>query len=500
MSASLRPARCGFCGSRFCQRPGPGRPRRYCDTACRRRAQRQRDAARTRAADPPADARPPHNCVSLLTRLLHAEQQPLSLEALLGLAAGVDEEARRYAAAVTQQAVGPGPGSTHSRWNPVKDIQPTSAATPFSRTEPSPRERSRAARRLGAALTQLRAGSQSTLRDAARQSGLPLSVTAQVLSGAHVPPWPVVHLLATVFQGEPADLRALWESSQPGAAFAAVRGRAPETSRCPARTALGGRPAASGATGARRPPVGCVRRQNSRREPHSRLACHRLSGLHPGRPPCRPVCVVAGSAQRSDRPVRNLPSAARTPTGRRPGRGGEGPVTPRPPTRASFAMPNPPDPEMRRLLQAPRRTPSSTKHLGIEFRAFCNSRRRPYLAYADTRATTGHPAGPRVETALAELAGLWSQALRSNSPKAVAWYVLGSVIAEHHGQDGDLIHHVWQRRQADAVLLHHRLGLSTESAADLMGICTVDVAVLLTGADRSTPTASSTPRRTVQTY
>uniref|UniRef100_UPI003F49092D helix-turn-helix domain-containing protein n=1 Tax=Streptomyces sp. CA-136453 TaxID=3240050 RepID=UPI003F49092D len=212
MSASIRPARCGFCGSRFCQRPGPGRPRRYCDTACRRRAQRQRDAARTRAADPPADAQTAAQLRLLLTRLLHAEQQPQSLGALLALAAGIDEESRRYAAA--QQAVGLGPGGTHARWNPVKEIQPPSAATPFSRPEPSPRERSRAARRLGAALTQLRAGSQSTLRDAARQTGLPLSVTAQVLSGAYVPPWPVVHLLATVFQGEPADLRALWESSQ----------------------------------------------------------------------------------------------------------------------------------------------------------------------------------------------------------------------------------------------------------------------------------------------
>ncbi|MEU2957168.1 hypothetical protein [Streptomyces xanthochromogenes] len=159
-------------------------------------------------------------------------------------------------------------------------------------------------------------------------------------------------------------------------------------------------------------------------------------------------------------------------------------MMPRPPARACLAMPNPPDDEMRRLLRAPRGARSPIEHLGVEFQAFCHSRHRPYLAYARTRATAAPMAARWVETAFAELAGLWPRALRTDSPKAVAWYVLGGVIAAHHRQDGDLIQHVWQRRQADAVLLHDRLGLSAESAADLMGICAVDITVLLTSADR----------------
>ncbi|MFG3285310.1 hypothetical protein [Streptomyces sp. NPDC048111] len=171
---------------------------------------------------------------------------------------------------------------------------------------------------------------------------------------------------------------------------------------------------------------------------------------------------------------------------------------PRTPARVCFPMPNPPDDEMRRLLQAPRRAPSSTEHLGVEFQAFCHSRRRPYLAYARMRATATPMAARWVETAFTELAGLWPKALRTDSPSAVAWYVLGSVIAAHHRQDGDLIQHVWQRRQTDAVLLHHRLGLPAETAAELMGIGAVDIAVLLTSARREMRAAGGTHRRALR--
>ncbi|MFE9404702.1 hypothetical protein ACFYNY_23515 [Streptomyces sp. NPDC006530] len=165
----------------------------------------------------------------------------------------------------------------------------------------------------------------------------------------------------------------------------------------------------------------------------------------------------------------------------------------RPPVRACLAVPNPPGEELRRLLQAPRHVGSPTEHLGLEFRAFLSSRHRPYLAYARTRTVSTHLPGQWVQTAFAELAGLWPEALRTDSPGALAWYVLGGVIASHHGQGGDLVWHVWQRRQTDVVLLHHHLGMSAQSAADLMGISSVDVAVLLTSAAREIR-AVSTPQ------
>ncbi|MEU2957169.1 helix-turn-helix domain-containing protein [Streptomyces xanthochromogenes] len=86
--------------------------------------------------------------------------------------------------------------------------------TPLERRGSAASERLRAARVLGAALAQLQARSRVSLRDAACRTGLTPSDTVRILSGAHVPPWPVVHLLTRAFQGDPAELRVLWECSR----------------------------------------------------------------------------------------------------------------------------------------------------------------------------------------------------------------------------------------------------------------------------------------------
>ncbi|MFG3285311.1 helix-turn-helix domain-containing protein [Streptomyces sp. NPDC048111] len=136
---------------------------------------------------------------------------------LLELSVGIEDQARRYAATAALQAlgldggrgktVGPEPAAADCRRDPVQVER-------LSTTNPPERRGAAASARLGAALTQLQSRSHVSLHDAACRIGLAPSDMVRILSGAHVPPWPVVHMLTMAFHGDPAELRVLWECSQ----------------------------------------------------------------------------------------------------------------------------------------------------------------------------------------------------------------------------------------------------------------------------------------------
>ncbi|MFC3352094.1 sigma-70 region 4 domain-containing protein [Streptomyces echinoruber] len=123
----------------------------------------------------------------------------------------------------------------------------------------------------------------------------------------------------------------------------------------------------------------------------------------------------------------------------------------------------------------------------LEYFAFRQLHHDAYLDYAQVRTGSRVRAVRCVETVFDRLRDIWQAALRG-SPAAQAWGMLHEQ-ANCHSDCG--AGHVWpihcllEGRQADVVLLHRRLRLSVEEAADLMGVPDYTVRGLLRSADRA---------------
>ncbi|MYW06067.1 hypothetical protein [Streptomyces sp. SID3343] len=100
-----------------------------------------------------------------------------------------------------------------------------------------------------------------------------------------------------------------------------------------------------------------------------------------------------------------------------------------------------------------------------------------------------------------ELAEGWAEFLRGPNPRRRAWEMLrvavAGVAAARGGPDTresggrvDALHRVLPSAQADAVLVHYRLGLTLTSAADLMGTEPSAVALDLVLAERALSSAA----------
>ena len=241
-------ARCAQCGGRFRQRTGPGRKKNYCTTSCRRRAQRLRDREAV-AAPPPAVSsgwgrQVADDGLILAARLAEAERKRLPLADLLAHADALSRNAASYMAAAVQDARTAGTGwaavaqaagvsveTARAKWNEqrVKRLlarrdrhwpaalrqadPPRGAPGALAQEQPLPgRTSSMEARlQLAAALTSLQRKSAVTLQEAAHQADLSPSYVSRVLAGSRLPTWPVVYMLATIFQGNAGDLKSLWE-------------------------------------------------------------------------------------------------------------------------------------------------------------------------------------------------------------------------------------------------------------------------------------------------
>ncbi|MER7179494.1 hypothetical protein ABT404_08415 [Streptomyces hyaluromycini] len=107
--------------------------------------------------------------------------------------------------------------------------------------------------------------------------------------------------------------------------------------------------------------------------------------------------------------------------------------------------------------------------------AFCLHYQDRYLSY--TRVRVGDPQLSRrlVETALGSVATNWSSLVASHCPAAEAWSILGALITKAaRAGTATKFHNAVYRSlsplQADVFVLRHRLSLSDEEAADLMGV------------------------------
>lgn len=103
------------------------------------------------------------------------------------------------------------------------------------------------------------------------------------------------------------------------------------------------------------------------------------------------------------------------------------------------------------------------------FAAFCSGHLDVYIRYAAVRVGDERQAQMLVQAALGDLAMMWAEALQSPSPSALAWRLLVARTSRAKAAGGLDLYRVLPARQADAVLLHYRLGLPAARAASVMG-------------------------------
>ncbi|GAA3798115.1 hypothetical protein GCM10022403_034970 [Streptomyces coacervatus] len=236
---------CRYCQERFTQRSGPGRKREYCSIDCRRKEQRKRDGRLERQEHSalPLGRRIAEDLQALAAALLEAEYDGRPVKELLRCADEVAREVDYYRAAAVQDARNQGVS-----WEQVAEAARVSATTartrwPESRVKERLKRRAgeraavrqpsaplmpgpgdtegkalsqaaeRASVKLGSALSYLHRASGLTVREVADQTSLSPSYISRIFSGERTPTWPVVCTLAELFDGDPAELSALFESA-----------------------------------------------------------------------------------------------------------------------------------------------------------------------------------------------------------------------------------------------------------------------------------------------
>ncbi|AZQ32117.1 XRE family transcriptional regulator [Streptomyces cyaneochromogenes] len=236
---------CRYCKRRFAQTSGPGRKKEYCTKDCRGKAQRERDGrgqqhARTAL---PLGRRIAEHLQALSAALLEAEYDGRPLEELLRCAGDVSREVEYYVAAAVQDARNGGASwdqvaeaarisatTARTRWpeNRVRErLKRRAAERSAVRQPPAPpvedpqaaegnplsQSAERASVKLASALSHLHRASDLTISKVADELSLSPSYVSRILSGERTPTWLVLCAMVELFDGEPEELKALFESA-----------------------------------------------------------------------------------------------------------------------------------------------------------------------------------------------------------------------------------------------------------------------------------------------
>ncbi|MFJ6438416.1 hypothetical protein [Streptomyces sp. NPDC091416] len=240
-----------------------GRPKLYCDTRCRRRAQWARDRARRSITDTPSSAGEFSPAIAaeiqaVAQQLQEAAHRQAPLEVRFKLAQWLQREVTCYVAAAVQDeravgeawstigiATGTSEASARACWSETKvaaqlAAQPRNAAARRSRqldaerpvdwvfTRPAGPVQRAAARVLQTYLTALRDAAALSIEDVARQARMPNDAVTLGLGGELIASWPVTCMVVTILGGEPRDLRMAWEAASGEADYSS----AAEAERC----------------------------------------------------------------------------------------------------------------------------------------------------------------------------------------------------------------------------------------------------------------------------
>lgn len=253
-SDASKPTSCVECGAPLTQKAGAGRRRRYCTTACRRKAQRRRQMNRSQPAERqgPLGQAVALEVQRLARQLLDGEVRNEDLGTLLERAEAIRRELEIYTAAAVQdarhrgekweavsQAAHVAPETARARWGPErvtrmidrhandKRVAPTRQASGrlaypdgdemrgslWRAEESSDLQEGDSVGQLASALAQLHAESTMSIREVAGSTRLSPSFISRVLSGDRLPSWDLVCSLAVLFKSDPADLRVLFEAA-----------------------------------------------------------------------------------------------------------------------------------------------------------------------------------------------------------------------------------------------------------------------------------------------
>ncbi|MDH6145901.1 DNA-directed RNA polymerase specialized sigma24 family protein [Kitasatospora sp. GP30] len=125
--------------------------------------------------------------------------------------------------------------------------------------------------------------------------------------------------------------------------------------------------------------------------------------------------------------------------------------------------------------------------IALGYAAFVQLRYRPYEQYARARLGDGEASRRAVEHALRLTELSWAAMLAAD-PAAFAWRVLGEAVADAAARSPrpgtDLLHRELPARAADATILHERLGMPADAAAELMGLAEPELQVEIRAARR----------------
>ncbi|UKY47837.1 hypothetical protein [Streptomyces inhibens] len=126
--------------------------------------------------------------------------------------------------------------------------------------------------------------------------------------------------------------------------------------------------------------------------------------------------------------------------------------------------------------------------LPADFTAFCQLHYDVYQHYAHQLVANHDAAVDAVQHALGDLAASWAQALAGHRTAAIAWAALTRRIHQAArtpaGTAASALYGLVPAPEADAVLLHHVVGLSITACADTLGAEEATVTSLLHNFDR----------------
>ncbi|MGW3957322.1 hypothetical protein ACWEKM_42040 [Streptomyces sp. NPDC004752] len=116
--------------------------------------------------------------------------------------------------------------------------------------------------------------------------------------------------------------------------------------------------------------------------------------------------------------------------------------------------------------------------LSVTYEVFCRGWWPVYWRYG--AACAGSAAvGMAVATAvLRELGSRWQAVLSSPSPAVMAWELLVECASSRRTASVRCLYRVLERREADALLLRHKLGLSAQEGGEVMGLGGAEFALL----------------------
>lgn len=106
----------------------------------------------------------------------------------------------------------------------------------------------------------------------------------------------------------------------------------------------------------------------------------------------------------------------------------------------------------------------------LAYAAFSRDRWPVYWRFGSAVAGSRHRGGELARAALSEVAARWPALLGSASPSAAAWDVLSQECASRRTESAARLHRMLDRREADALVLRHKVGLTSQQAGHAMGL------------------------------